>query len=220
MLEILISDDGSPTIFNTVIRESYHSRFGARSESEHVFIQNGLETVLPKANNVNILEIGFGSGLNALLTQQAVGRYQAHIRYDSLEPFPISPDLACSYIRNAHFSPAEQQDLLKLHQAPFGQNQQLSPYFTLHKTVTGIQEFQSDIMFSLVYFDAFSPDKAPELWTEAIFRKLYQMMITGGILVTYCAKGFVKRHLKAAGFTVEALKGAAGKREMVRAGKL
>lgn len=219
MLQLLISNDGSPTIFNTDIQESYHSKFGARSESEHVFIRNGLETVLPKANNVNILEIGFGSGLNALLTQQAAEEHKVNIVYYSTEPFPLPINLAHAYIRNTHFNPEEQEVLLKLHQAPFEQDIQVSPYFLLHKTTTGIQEFQSDILFSLVYFDAFSPDKAPELWTEAIFRKLYQMMISEGILVTYCAKGFVKRHLKAAGFSVEALQGAVGKREMIRARK-
>lgn len=213
----MTSGDGSPTIFNPEIHESYHSRFGARSESEHVFIRNGLKTILPKANGCPILEIGFGSGLNALLTWQIARQYHTTIQYYSLEPFPIPVDLAMKYARSPHFAASEQLELMQLHRAPFGHNQKLSPYFSIHKIAIGIEDYQPDVRFSVVYFDAFSPDKAPGLWTESIFQKLYLVMAADGILVTYCAKGFVKRNLKAAGFTIKALKGASGKREMTKA---
>ncbi|HET8573662.1 MAG TPA: tRNA (5-methylaminomethyl-2-thiouridine)(34)-methyltransferase MnmD [Edaphocola sp.] len=217
MLQVLTSDDGSPTIFNPEIHETYHSKFGARSESEHVFIRNGLETILPKPNGCNILEIGFGSGLNALLTWQAAEKHLASIQYYSSEPFPVPVDLARQYARSAHFTATEQWYLMQLHQAPFGHPIKLSPYFSIHKIAAGIENYRSGLRFPLIYFDAFSPDKAPDLWTREIFQKLYHMCAPKGILVTYCAKGSVKRQLKATGFIVEALNGALGKREMTRA---
>lgn len=218
MLQFISSKDGSPTIFDDSIGECYHSRNGALSESKHVFIQHGLEYLLPSHTEIRLLEVGLGTGLNALLSWNLAEQQKLQLHYSALEPYPVP----FSFLQTLALSPAfldkeDQQRLLKIHQAPFEETLQLSLFFSLFKSKTGLEDFYTEKPFHLVYFDAFSPKKTPHLWVEAVFEKLCRQMYPGGVLVTYCAKGSVKRILKKAGFRVEALPGAMGKREMTRA---
>jgi tRNA U34 5-methylaminomethyl-2-thiouridine-forming methyltransferase MnmC len=217
--EIRETKDGSTTLFVPELNEHYHSINGALQESLHVFIRAGLEHVLAQASRVRLLEVGFGTGLNALLTLQRVLGQPAAVHYDTLEKYPLAWDL----IRAMHFekfilNPELLGYLPPLHQTPWEQAVALLPNFTLRKLQADLQtQVLPPACYHLIYFDAFAPEKQPELWTDEIFQKLYETLQPGGMLVSYCAKGSFKRSLKAAGFTLEALPGPAGKREMTRA---
>jgi tRNA U34 5-methylaminomethyl-2-thiouridine-forming methyltransferase MnmC len=217
--EIRQTKDGSTTLFVPELNEHYHSINGALQESLHVFIRAGLEQALQQQSRVRVLEVGFGTGLNALLSLQHVLGQPAAVQYDTLEKYPLSWDL----IRDMHFekfilNPELMDYLPQLHQAPWEQAVALLPNFTLQKIQADLQTHAlPGQYYHLIYFDAFAPEKQPELWTDEIFRKLYEALLPGGMLVSYCAKGSFKRSLKAAGFRLEALPGPAGKREMTRA---
>ncbi|WP_347157388.1 tRNA (5-methylaminomethyl-2-thiouridine)(34)-methyltransferase MnmD [Pontibacter chitinilyticus] len=217
-LEIRQTKDGSNTLFVPELNEHYHSVHGALQESQHVFIKYGLEHVLQTKKDVKILEVGFGTGLNAILTFPFAQAKQAFIQYDTLEKYPLAADV----VEQLHYeriilNPELYEVFLQMHQATWNKPVDLIPYFTLQKIHETLEEFIApDQYYDLVYFDAFAPDKQPELWAAAIFDKLYKALRPGGVLVTYCAKGSFKRSLKAAGFTVEALPGPPGKREMTR----
>jgi tRNA U34 5-methylaminomethyl-2-thiouridine-forming methyltransferase MnmC len=219
--EIRQTKDGSTTLFVPALNEHYHSVNGALQESEHVFIRAGLEYCWTRAADLGILEIGFGTGLNALLTLQQTLRQQKGVYYHTLEKYPLAP----AVIQEMHFerfilNPELLDYLLPLHAAPWNGPVKLGPFFTLHKSEADLESYDfPDNAYHLIYFDAFAPEKQPELWSDAIFQKLFGATKPGGILVSYCAKGTFKRSLKAAGFTVEALPGPAGKREMTRAHK-
>lgn len=220
--EIRLTKDGSATLFVPELNEHYHSINGALQESLHVFIKAGLEYVWQNQSGVAILEVGFGTGLNALLTLQQTLLHQKTIFYHTLEKYPLPPDL----ITEMHFeqfilNPELLDYLQPLHTAAWDEPVPVAPNFTLHKSEADLQAFLfAAEKYDVVYFDAFAPEKQPELWTDAIFGKLFAALKPGGILVSYCAKGSFKRSLKAAGFTLEALPGPAGKREMTRAHKV
>ncbi|PRY10894.1 tRNA U34 5-methylaminomethyl-2-thiouridine-forming methyltransferase MnmC [Pontibacter ummariensis] len=217
-LEIRQTKDGSNTLYVPELNEHYHSVHGALQESQHVFIKHGLEHVLQSKKDIKILEVGFGTGLNAVLTFPFALAQKAFIQYDTLEKFPLSEELVNQLQFEQVILNPELQDVFKqMHQADWNVPVDLIPYFTLQKIHETLEEFvPPQSYYDLVYFDAFAPEKQPELWTEAMFRKLYQATRPGGVLVTYCAKGSFKRSLKAAGFEVEALPGPPGKREMTR----
>jgi tRNA U34 5-methylaminomethyl-2-thiouridine-forming methyltransferase MnmC len=183
-----------------------------------VFIKHGLEYALEQKRDVKILEIGFGTGLNAILTLPFALSQQAFIQYDTLEKYPLTQDI----VEQLHFeqfilNPELLDNFKAMHTAPWNEPVDLSPYFTLQKIHETLEEFSPpEAYYDVVYFDAFAPEKQPELWTEEVFAKLYTATRPGGSLVTYCAKGAFKRNLKAAGFVVEALPGPPGKREMTR----
>lgn len=217
-LEIRQTKDGSNTLYVPDLNEHYHSVHGALQESQHVFIKHGLEYALEQKRDVKILEIGFGTGLNAILTLPFALAQQAFIQYDTLEKYPLTQDV----VEQLHFeqfilNPELLDNFKKMHAAPWNEPIDLSPYFTLQKIHETLEEFcPPEAYYDVVYFDAFAPEKQPELWTEEVFTKLHNATRPGGILVTYCAKGAFKRNLKAAGFIVEALPGPPGKREMTR----
>lgn len=217
--EIRETKDGSTTLYVPELNEHYHSVNGALQESLHVFIQHGLLYALPRHHPIILLEIGFGTGLNALLTlQQLLGKpYQ--VVYEALEKFPV-PVAVIEEMRFEKFilNPELLAYLPQLHTAPWHEPVPVLPNFELRKIQNDLVTYTlPSAYYNVIYFDAFAPEKQPELWTDAIFSKLYDSLLPGGLLVSYCAKGSFKRSLKNAGFSVEALPGPAGKREMTRA---
>lgn len=214
-VELKISGDGSHTLYVPELEEHYHSVNGAINESMHVFIEAGLKQCQKEA--ISILEIGLGTGLNAYLT--LCHKNEKSIRYHALEKYPVSEEL----VSQLNFVPGddkEGQELFhKLHQLPWNQMEPLTTGFSLCKQETDLLSVAFNLTYDLVYFDAFAPDKQPEMWSDAIFRKIYEAMNRGGILTTYCAKGVIRRRLQACGFIVERLPGPKGKREMIRATK-
>lgn len=209
--------DGSPTLYLAALDQHYHSIHGAQQESEHVFLKTGLHS-LPAQSRIDLLEVGFGTGLNALLTARYAQQQGQFIHYTALEKYPLSPATwqTLSYPRAG---PAAW--LQALHQAPWSENYALHRFFQLHKQEGDLRTTVfPPALFDLVYFDAFAPEAQPDLWTEKIFSALYASLRPGGVLVTYCVKGSVRRALRAAGFAVEKKPGPPGKREITRAEKL
>ncbi len=215
------TQDGSQTILNTQINETYHSSHGALTESKHIFIGEGYQTIPGKTRSMTILEVGFGTGLNALLTLVACEKDQRKVHYVAIEPYPL-PDEILKQLSYPGLvgSCDERTRFYQMHHIPWGVPYFISDHFILNKLDQKLQDvgFQED-KFNLVYFDAFSPEVQPEMWTEAIFKELFKALQPGGILVTYSVKGEVRRNLKAVGFDVEKIPGPPGKREITRARK-
>ena len=219
VLQFYITADGSHTLLNTDLNETYHSRHGAIRESMHVFIHNGLQwaTSAFRGGELHLLEVGFGTGLNALLTAM---RTTVPVRYTAIEPFPLKP----SQIKQLNYTTCLDADdhlthaFEEMHAVPWGRPQAITPLFTIHKINTPLQS--TDLLpasFDLLYYDAFAPGKQPEMWDFQTLGLLAQALKSGGYLVTYCAKGQLKRDLKVLDFTVETLAGPPGKAEMIRA---
>ena len=208
------TEDGSATLFVPELNEHYHSVKGARTESQHIFIDMGLKA--SAAPQPHVLEIGFGTGLNALLTLEAAGQEKRPVHYTGIELYPLAWEEvnALGYSDNPSFE--------RLHTASWEEDVEISPYFTLRKIKGDANTvINSSFSPSVVYFDAFAPEKQPEMWNEQLFRSLYVTMNTGGILTTYCARGVIRRLLQAVGFRVERLPGPpGGKREILRATKV
>lgn len=197
---------------------TYHSVHGAIQESTHIYIQSGLSALQHKSQTLNILEIGFGTGLNALLSFLVSEKNQQEIYYTAVEPFPVTTEEKgqlnyCEKL-NHRGLPAI---FNRLHNAEWEKDVTISPLFTIHKTTLQAQQFNTGIFFNLVYFDAFAPASQPELWTKDIFEKMFSLMSTQSFLVTYCSKGSVRRTMQAAGFHVTKIPGPSGKREITRA---
>jgi tRNA U34 5-methylaminomethyl-2-thiouridine-forming methyltransferase MnmC len=206
-LSIKQTHDGSYTLFNEELNEHYHSIHGALQESLHVFIKKGLQHFNPNAK-LAILEIGTGTGLNALLT--IVNAAQRNIDYVGLEPFPIAEQMILQYIKNYPLPEQDKVIWLELMQNSAYAKEQIKVSI---ETIT-LQAFETEKTFDLLYFDAFAPNKQGELWEKEVFQKLYNLTNENGILVTYCAQGEFKRSLKAAGYQVIRTDGPPGKREM------
>jgi tRNA U34 5-methylaminomethyl-2-thiouridine-forming methyltransferase MnmC len=218
--QLVVTEDGSHSIYLPELDEHYHSTHGAIQESRHVFINAGLRSVCLGISKVEVLEIGFGTGLNAFLTYLESHTFPAHINYTTLEPFPVSRDI----IRQLNYpelleAENEKAVFKKMHQLPFGQAESFNEKFSLLKMHSRVQDAELLQKYHLVYFDAFAPRVQPEMWTEDIFSSLHECLVPGGALVTYCAKGEVKRTLRNIGFEVETLPGPPGKREMIRAAR-
>lgn len=214
----IITSDGSHTLFNAKIGEHYHSTFGAITESEHIFIRAALSALSSDLKKIRVLEIGLGTGLNALLALKWAEKQKRAISYFAVEASPLEKEIVTK-LNYAEVLGVASEKLLAIHAAKNGKVE-ISEYFTigfrhatLHHTVFPPNHFD------VVFFDAFSPDAQPEMWTEACFRKIARAMKQGGILTTYSCKGTVKRALKAAGFQIEKLPGPPGKREFLRAMK-
>lgn len=209
--------DGSATLYVPELNEHYHSVKGARTESQHIFIDMGLKA--SAAPCPHILEAGFGTGLNALLTLQESERTGRPVRYTGIELYP----LAWTEVEALHYS--DDPRLRLLHEAPWEEEVCLTPTFRLLKLRRDLTSWQADderppLRCNVVYFDAFAPEKQPALWTPAVFRNLYRCLTSGGILTTYCAKGAVRRLMQDIGFRMERLPGPpGGKREILRATK-
>lgn len=219
--KIELTADGSHTLFVSELNEHYHSTNGAIQESTHVFIKTGLSAC--KKDVINVFEIGFGTGLNAFLTLLDVKDTQISVYYTGIEyyPLPISLIKELNYIEN--HSPEEQSLYFKLHDTDWNIESEICSNFHLTKINADFTQF--DFLhikkpLDLIYFDAFAPDKQTEMWSQEIFDQLYAVTNNQGILVTYCAKGVVRRMMQQAGYKVERLPGPPGKREMLRATKL
>lgn len=238
------TDDGSATLYVPELDEHYHSVKGARTESQHIFIDMGLKASAAPAPRV--LEVGFGTGLNAQLTLEEAERTGRHVHYTGIERYPLTWE---------EISPLHYTDhplFEALHRAPWGQDVPVSPHFTLHKVEADVHEalgneerqmkneesgcattvwadtpqenssffIPHSSLYDVVYFDAFAPEKQPDMWSESLFRSLWRCMAPEGMLTTYCAKGVVRRMLQSIGFHVERLPGPpGGKREILRARK-
>ncbi len=216
--EIIQTHDGSTTIHIEEWDECYHSKFGAIQEAQHVFIKNGL--ILFEKKNVSILEIGFGTGLNAFITFLESQKLSQTIDYVGVEAYPISPEevLLMNYVPALK---AENESTIfeKMHQSSWEEQIILRNDFVFTKRNQFFQDIDDLEKFDLIYFDAFGYRVQPELWSTAIFQKMYAALKPNGILVTYAARGVIKRSMIAVGFTVEKLAGPPGKREMFRARK-
>jgi tRNA U34 5-methylaminomethyl-2-thiouridine-forming methyltransferase MnmC len=217
--KLLLTADGSHTLSLENSDITYHSRHGAITESRHVFIEAGLHYCIAQTAErpLHILEMGFGTGLNALLTVIEAGKTDTQLIYTSIEAFPLSE---AEYELLNYGEVLQQQALFQqLHAAPWNQTTETGQGFQLRKIQSKLEHWENDQLFHCIYYDAFAPGEQPELWTAALFERLYQQLQPGGILVTYCSKSDVRRAMQAAGFTVTKLPGPPGKREMVRAGK-
>ncbi len=212
--ELLTTYDGSITLKDFTTGETYHSIHGARSESLHVFINNGLKL---KRNNVhlNIFEMGFGTGLNAMLTYFEKSPSQS-IYYEAIDVFPL-PEEVFNKITKQFIHENEKECYLKIMKSDWNIPVQISELFTLHKRMIDFKEYSFLTLFDLVYFDAFSPKNQPELWTTELLTKIFNGMNHNSVFVTYACTGLVKRNLREAGFEVQRLSGAPPKRHMIRA---
>jgi len=217
-VEIITTGDGSHSLLNRELNETYHSVHGALRESLHVFIEHGLSFFhnRSQASHVAVFEVGFGTGLNAFLTAEEAIPKNLTVHYTSIEAYPLEE----SVWRNLNYAPQpEQQDrFARLHQAAWGAWVEPLPNFHLKKLHTSLQALEIHPgTFDVVYFDAFAPSKQPEMWELPVLEKVASGLKPGGVFVTYCAKGQLKRDLKSLGLTVETLDGPPGKKEMVRA---
>ncbi len=215
-MELRLTADGSNTVVSDIFSETYHSVNGAVTESMHVFIDAGLKVCTKK--RIRIFEVGFGTGLNALLTSIEAEKHNLHIEYHSVELYPIPLEIV-ENLRYHDFLSSDIQMFKTMHEAPWDALAQISPNFQLKKIAANLLDINFTDFFDVVFFDAFSPGIQPELWTGDIFAKFYNHMFPGGIITTYCAKGEVRRNMKTSGFEVERLPGPPGKREMLRAKK-
>lgn len=219
------TDDGTPTLYNSRLGEHYHSTHGALQESQHIFIDLALRHRLSMpydtSEGLRVLEYGFGTGLNALLTLRESIANDLRIRYTTLELYPLEAEI---YERLDYPLPtvngrSAKSLLMDLHLSPWGEATCLSGSFALEKIHTDCELYIPQEGLDLIYFDAFSPEVQGHLWAEAIFERLYRASRVGAMLTTYCAKGEVRRRLERAGWYVERLPGPPGKREMLRATK-
>jgi tRNA U34 5-methylaminomethyl-2-thiouridine-forming methyltransferase MnmC len=213
---LVITNDGSHSIFNPEINETYHSKHGAIVEAEYVFIKNGL--LAENKKQFNILEIGFGTGLNALLTAQKARQKNILVNYHGIELYPVET-VNYTQLNFCELIGIDNSELLKLHECNWETENKIHDFFKLTKNKIALEDYTSNSKFDIIYFDAFSPEKQPQLWTDEIFKNMHNLLKRDGFLVTYCAKGIVKRSMKRVGFEIIVLDGPPGKRQMTRANK-
>ncbi len=216
--EIRLTADGSHTVAIPAAGITYHSHHGAVGESRHVFIEAGLQPLFASATRpLSVLEIGFGTGLNALLTLQEARLQQHPVLYTAIELFPLNPE----EINQLNYGQLlqDQTGFHAIHEANWEEAIAIDPFFTIQKHKSSLLTLKGVKDIACIYFDAFSPSYQPELWTETVFQQLYELLLPGGLLVTYCSKSVVRKSMEAAGFRVEKIPGPWGKREMVRAGR-
>jgi tRNA U34 5-methylaminomethyl-2-thiouridine-forming methyltransferase MnmC len=219
-MKLITTLDGSHSVFSEKFNADYHSKHGAIQESQHVFIKSGLQYYLQnnQPSTLKVFEMGFGTGLNAFLTFLEMQNSALNVEYTAVEVFPLIEEVYASLnypeLLNAESNKA---DFLKMHQYEWNNFCTISSKFALRKMNAQLQTLNHDQYYHLVFFDAFAHSAQPELWETEIFAQLFNTMEQGGILVTYSAKGQVRRNLQAAGFEVERIQGPPGKREMLRA---
>jgi tRNA U34 5-methylaminomethyl-2-thiouridine-forming methyltransferase MnmC len=218
--ELLTTGDGSLTIHLPEWNEQYHSKHGAIAEAVHVFIKTGLTHWISENDSceVSVLEIGFGTGLNAFLTSLEAAKKNLQINYSGIEAYPVS-ETEIDQLNYASLLDVSQRDFLKLHKACWESPSEINQNFILTKRKQLFSEIKDIEHYNIVYFDAFGARVQPELWTESIFELMFKALKPGGVLVTYSAKGSVRRAMQAVGFLVERMPGPPGKREMLRATK-
>jgi tRNA U34 5-methylaminomethyl-2-thiouridine-forming methyltransferase MnmC len=214
-LKIITTEDGSQSLYDDQLNETYHSTKGARGESVYVFLKQGLDFYSERfgRHDLRVLEIGFGTGLNAWLTKNRADDRKLHISYRTLEPFPVQKDIW------SNLELGQDEVFYALHNAKWNSEISFGDYFHFLKMQQPLQKFESEEKFHVIFFDAFAPSKQPDIWEIENLRKCYDLLEPGGILTTYCAQGQFKRNLAAVGFEVQVLPGAMGKKEMVRGSK-
>ncbi|MCH4551072.1 tRNA (5-methylaminomethyl-2-thiouridine)(34)-methyltransferase MnmD [Aestuariibaculum lutulentum] len=221
--EVVITGDGSSTIHLPQWNEQYHSKHGAIQEACHVFIKHGLHHYLevqPESDEISILEIGFGTGLNAFITLLEAEKLNCTMNYYGVEGYPVLKDEIVQLNYPSQLQADDKAPLfISLHEVSWEEKHNVTPAFTLTKQKRFFSEIEEKEQYNLIYFDAFGARVQPELWTENIFQKMYDALQINGVLVTYAAKGSVRRAMQAVGFSVEKLPGPPGKREMLRATK-
>lgn len=220
-IQLITTNDGSSSIYNFELDETYHSIHGAIAESNHVFIKHGLDYYIDthQPNEIKIFEVGLGTGLNAYLTAlYAQANSNISITYHSIDTVPI-PENLIAEINYPEVLSADRNLFEQIHKSPVGTPVQLLPNFVFKKVISDINTYIPDTGFDIIYFDAFAPEKQHEMWLLPLFEKLYSITAPNGIMVTYCAQGQFKRNLKAAGYTIERLPGPPPKREMTRVTK-
>ncbi|HLY71070.1 MAG TPA: tRNA (5-methylaminomethyl-2-thiouridine)(34)-methyltransferase MnmD [Puia sp.] len=219
--ELIITQDGSHSIAIDQTNITYHSRYGAIRESTHIYIESGLKKLLHQKPCINIFEMGFGSGLNALLTLISTVEHNQEVYYETIDE---------SYLENQFFEklnycrelkkPGLQSAFIQLHLCESEKEVAVNSFFRFKKSQGSFQHYIFNKSFDIIFYDAFAPAAQPELWTGYIFMKLFEALNAGGVLVTYCSKGCVQRAMKVAGFVVEKLPGPPHKREILRAIKV
>ena len=217
-LEVQTTDDGSATLFVPELDEHYHSVKGAYTEALHIYRDCAYQYAAERSSSspLRLLEIGFGTGLNAAVTAMAA-TLEHPLHYITLEKYPVSPALVGQLGYNAF---VDESLFAAIHAAPWEQPSPITPHFVIEKRCCDLLTAPLPTDIDIVYFDAFAPEKQPEMWSAPIFARLYQAMRPGAILTTYCAKGVIRRLLQSTGFTVERLAGpVGGKREILRATK-
>jgi tRNA U34 5-methylaminomethyl-2-thiouridine-forming methyltransferase MnmC len=209
-VEQIITADGSPTLFLPEINEHYHSVNGAVQESQHVYIEAGFNQCAK--NHIQVLELGLGTGLNVLLTAMEAERRGVQVVYTALEKYPLSGEI----VGNLHYFAEKSEWFQQIHAMEWEKPCVLTSFFTLQKIRTDFRDFSYSGKYDVVYYDAFAPDKQPEVWSQEILDALFKAMHPAGILTTYCAKGQIRRMMQRSGFSVERIPGPPGKREMLR----
>lgn len=214
--QIITTADGSKTLFIDEMREQYHSVNGALTESDYVYLRQGYD--FHPVQQPVVLEVGFGTGLNCLLTALRAEKQQRETIYYTLEKYPLAKNITDKLNYGALISEEAEQLFQKIHTCEWGKKEQISPFFHLNKLKLDItrDELNKVTPCHIVYFDAFGPDKQPEMWTSSVFGKVFEKTFYDGILVTYSAKGEVRRQLSAIGFKAQRLPGPPGKKEMLR----
>lgn len=228
-MRIIKTEDGSDTLYSNVAGQTYHSTFGAIQESQWIFIDRGLKHFInqhPEQQTINVLEIGFGTGLNALLAEKCIEKTDTSIEFTTIELYPLEKQL---YTKLNYGEITDSTDiLLKLHEAEWNDAPvAITEHFSIRKIKADIVETLNEMAeneywqkyFDVILFDAFSPDAQPELWNNKIFGNIYAITRPDGLIVTYCAKGDVRRTMISAGFTMEKLQGPPGKRHILRGTK-
>jgi len=214
--KLIITEDGSHTIFVPALDEHYHSVHGAVNESLHIYINSGLKYHTKK--EINLLEVGFGTGLNAYLSLAVAIQQNINIQYFTIEKYPLPEAEYKALNYPSLIFPEYSPFFLQLHQLEWNKEQSICSEFSIKKIHADLKTIDYKYLpfFDLIYYDAFAPGKQPEMWTHEIFEKIARHTNPGGIFVTYCAKGSVRRMLDSLGFQMERLPGPAGKKEILR----
>jgi len=217
MNEIIKTDDGSNTLFSKKFNEQYHSTFGAIQESNHIFIHAGLNHC--QNSSIRIFEVGFGTGLNTILTYAESIKKNLTIEYTAIELYPVELNIV-NQLNYLEFLPEESKNIFKLfHSCNWDEKIKISENFSFQKIESDFNKYNFSQKIDLIYFDAFAPEKQPDMWRVENFIKLFNSLNKNGILTTYSSKGLVKNNLRQAGFLVKRLPGPPGKRHILRATK-
>lgn len=221
-MEYVITGDGSKTLFNEQIGENYHSKHGALQEAQHVFLKTGLQFYLESANkgDVSVLEIGFGTGLNFILTADYCTRNNLQLDYCGIEAFPLAMDVIQDMEYNKFVSEATWNSFIAHYNSCLKEINTISDSVTLQISHQKVLQFETEKQFDVIYFDAFAAIHQPEMWNDETLAHVTKYLRKGGVFVTYAITGNLKRSMKALGFSIEKAPGAPGKREMLRAVKL
>ena len=219
-MKVIPTGDGSNSIFIEKLNETYHSRHGALQESNHVFLKNGFIFLVDNRSysNIRIFELGFGTGLNAVLTAIESLKRKVMVEYLTVEPYPLPKGIVDQLEYGKVLEHPDASSMFnRIHDAVWEKRTVIHSFFRLNKVKSTIQELNEALRdFDLIYYDAFAPSKQPEMWSWDILEKVHAMMVPGGVFVTYCARGQVKRDLSAMGMVIQTLPGPPGKKEMIR----